>query len=726
MPGVGLEELTSLGIKFEQAATLAALINDCLAETRVLSRPLAWKAITINVLTPQQPFGLHQLLLSKVQAGWNTQEAPFPLWTPYGADLLATNLAKFMVSLKGKEFWRHYQSGNPVQNLGLLHKLSCTQPEQIWPLILERLNLRFDRPPDRVVDSRRGHEVALWLPGSELNIAYAALAGDGNSTAITWATEAEPTCLHRVSLGDLRQQCTAVAANLRLRGILPGDAVSVILPMTVEAVVIFLGIVLAGCVVCPIADSFSASEISVRLRIAAVKFVFTQDVVERGGKQHNLHERVASATAEQQLPSVVLPHSAAQGVLSDLRANDCTWHQFLTDESWRGGSWQPYVAASDTTICILFSSGTTGDPKAIPWTHTTPIRCGVDAWANLDLRADDTIAWPTNLGWMMGPWLIFAALLNRATMAIFQGSPLDKAFGSFVGEAAVNHLGVVPTIVAAWRRSGCMTGVTWPQLRSFASSGEASSPVDYMWLMSLLRYRAPVLEYCGGTELGGSYLSGTMLQPQAPTYFSMPSLGSALVLLSSDGRQSPHLTDAATPFTGEVALAPPMLGSSQRLLNHDHHQLYFQGMPWLAGGGPQLRRHGDEVQRLSSGYYRVLGRTDDTMNLGGIKVSSIDLERVCKGAVPQLIEAAAVAAAPPGGGPDQLVLFAVLQKGAALDENHLLHKCQVAIRQHMNPLFKLQEVILMSSLPRTSSNKLMRRVLRDKLQMPRMHHASKL
>jgi acetyl-CoA synthetase len=79
-----------------------------------------------------------------------------------------------------------------------------------------------------------------------------------------------------------------------------------------------------------------------------------------------------------------------------------------------------------------------------------------------------------------------------------------------------------------------------------------------------------------GTELGGSYLSGTMLQPQAPTYFSMPSLGSALVLLSSDGRQSPHLTDAATPFTGEVALAPPMLGSSQRLLNHDHHQLYFQ------------------------------------------------------------------------------------------------------------------------------------------------------
>ena len=97
-----------------------------------------------------------------------------------------------------------------------------------------------------------------------------------------------------------------------------------------------------------------------------------------------------------------------------------------------------------------------GQPKAIPWTHTTPIRCAANAFFHQDVRQGDTVAWPTNLGWMMGPWLVFAALLNGAPIAPFQGSPLGRGFGEFVQSAGVSMLGLVPSIAKAWRASDCM------------------------------------------------------------------------------------------------------------------------------------------------------------------------------------------------------------------------------------------------------------------------------
>ena len=97
-----------------------------------------------------------------------------------------------------------------------------------------------------------------------------------------------------------------------------------------------------------------------------------------------------------------------------------------------------------------------GQPKAIPWTHTTPIRSAANAYFHQDIRKGDTVAWPTNLGWMMGPWLVFAALLNGATIALFQGSPLGRDFGVFIQSAGVSMLGLVPSIAKAWRASDCM------------------------------------------------------------------------------------------------------------------------------------------------------------------------------------------------------------------------------------------------------------------------------
>ncbi|PRW59713.1 acetyl- synthetase [Chlorella sorokiniana] len=532
-----------------------------------------------------------------------------------------------------------------------------------------------------------------------------------------------------MSLGQLTQRSAHVAAALRAAGLQPGDAVALNTPMTAEAVVALLGILLAGCVVVAVADSFAAGEIASRLRITGAKAVITQDVILRGGQALPLYARVVEAGAP---PAFVLPAAEDFRLLVQLRPGDTSWQDFLS-AGQPSKAVQAHVAASDDPAIVLFSSGTTGEPKAIPWSHTTPLRCAANAFFHQDVRRGDVVCWPTNMGWMLGPWLVFAALLNGATIALLHGSPQGRPFGEFVQAAHVTMLGVVPSIVKAWRASDCMHGLDWSGIRCFSSAGEASAPDDVLWLMARAGYK-PVIDSCGGTEIAGSFLTGSPLQPQAPSTFSTPAIGHCPVIITQpgDGSQALSVHGDGAAVTGELAILVPALGTSQHLLNGDHAQVYFEGMPALESGSLSnlagsseegssstssswfLRRHGDAFERLPGGAYRALGRLDDTMNLGGIKVSSVELERACVEGVEGVLEAAAVACPPPGGGPDQLHLFLVLRPGAAagLPPPQLRARCQAAISAKLNPLFKVHSVRCVGELPRNASNKVLRAALR--------------
>jgi acetyl-CoA synthetase len=303
---------------------------------------------------------------------------------------------------------------------------------------------------------------------------------------------------------------------------------------------------------------------------------------------------------------------------------------------------------------------------------------------------------------MMGPWLIFASLVNEATMALYEGAPTGKGFVRFLSEASVSVLGVVPSIVRHWRSSGALDFDELSSVRVLSSTGEASGAEDYLWLMSRAGYRAPVIEYLGGTEIGGGHLTGTVLQPASPATFTTAALGTEIVVLDEDGRPVPE------GATGELFLVPPALGLSQSLLNRDHDAVYYDGCP----RGPQgevLRRHGDEIARLARGYFKAEGRADDTMNLGGIKVSSIELERAAN-AHPAVYESAAVGVRRGGEGAEKLVLFVVPR--ARVEASELKKELSRAIADRLNPLFKVEEVVVVESLPRTASNKVLRRELR--------------
>jgi len=192
-----------------------------------------------------------------------------------------------------------------------------------------------------------------------------------------------------------------------------------------------------------------------------------------------------------------------------------------------------------------------------------------------------------------------------------------------------------------------------------------------------------------------------MIQPNAPSTFSGPAIGNDFVILDNQG----------TPAeVGELFLIPPAMGLSAGLLNGEHEAVYFDGAP-AGPDGERLRRHGDQMERLPGGYYRALGRADDTMNLGGIKVSSAEIERVL-GRLAGVNDVAAISAAPAGGGPSLLIIYAVVDSSLARPADAWPAAMQQAIRSELNPLFKVADVRIVEQLPRTASNKVMRRQLR--------------
>ena len=670
------ERLIECGLEKTAAADMLERVNQLL-----LSLPASecWGKISQEVLTPDQPFPVHRLLYETVFSDWDGAQGPPPAWLPSEKGKKNTNIAGLMENLN-------------LNSYAELHAWSVQYYPGFWNLIIQRLGIRFKHGFTRIVDLSNGPEPPQWLVDAKLNIAESCFNAPGDAPAIVF--QPEGGTLSTITYKELSSLANRVANGLMDAGFNPGDAIAIDMPMTAEAVAIYLGVIQAGCAVVSIADSFAPHKIEMRLRLGNAKGTFTQDYIPRAGKQLPLYTKVVSANAPK---AIVLSMNAVTASIQ-LREGDLTWKQFLSDnDQFNSAPCHPH----DNTN-ILFSSGTTGEPKAIPWTQTTPIKCAADGHLHQNIQPGDVVAWPTSIGWMMGPWLIYASLINQGTIGLYYGVPTDREFGQFVQDARVNMLGVVPSLVRAWKNTECMKGLDWRAIKAYSSTGECSNTEDMLFLMSLAGYR-PIIEYCGGTEIGGGYITGTVVQPAAPGTFTTPALGSDFTILDDTGQPTDN---------GEVFLIPPSIGLSTTLLNKDHHEVYFEGTPELPDT-PPLRRHGDQVERLGGGYFRMHGRVDDTMNLGGIKVSSGEIEQTLN-LVSDIQETAAIAASTPGGGPSQLVIYVVLSPGTDVEKEALKGTLQAAIKEHLNPLFKIHDVEVVDSLPRTASNKVMRRVLRDR------------
>ncbi|KEH20658.1 acyl-activating enzyme 17, peroxisomal protein, putative [Medicago truncatula] len=685
---LGIDDFVKVGLSAAEANELKEVLLSLPLSS--LSSADTWRhLVSRKVLKPSYPHPLHQLLYYTIYNDHHHSSSSPPLyWFPSLEQAIRTNLGRLMET-HGSQLLGASSYKDPITSFPLFHKFSVQHPEVYWSLVLKELSISFVEPPNCILDtsSDQSKHGGTWLPGSVLNIADCCLQPSSHpnkqddSIAIIWRDEGfDDSEVHRITLKQLREQVMLVA-NAIDANFSKGDAIAIDMQMTVNSVIIYLAIVLAGCVVVSIADSFAPKEIATRLRVSDAKGIFTQDFILRGGKKFPLYSRVVEAAA---CKVIVLP-VIGNDIGVQLREQDLSWNSFLSSgkQNPRSHHYSPIYQSIDSVTNILFSSGTTGDPKAIPWTQLSPIRSAADGWALIDIQPGDVYCWPTNLGWVMGPTLLYSCFLSGATLALYHGSPLGHGFGKFVQDAGVTILGTVPSLVKTWKSTQCMEGLDWTKIKKFCSTGETSNVDDDLWLSSKSYYK-PIIECCGGTELASCYIMGSLLQPQAFGAFSTASLTTGLVILDENG--VPYPDDV--PCVGEVGLFPVSMGATDRLLNADHEKIYFEGMPLYKG--KVLRRHGDIIKRTVGGHLVVQGRADDTMNLGGIKTSSVEIERVCDRADECILETAAVSVSPANGGPEQLVIFVVLKKGYDSDAETLKKKFSKAIQTNLNPLFKVK------------------------------------
>jgi acetyl-CoA synthetase len=639
---------------------------------RLDQKYLEWK----NVLRTYTRENLQEIYEKYVEI-FRNETVPV-IWHPDAGRINASNIGKSIRELNFKDYRQFFNwaSGNR---------------EEFWKYVVTKLGIRFSKEYEEALDLRSGVEYAQWFRGASLNIVESCFLGRAGQAAIIVGREGTSELI-KITYSELQEKVEKVAGGLAGFSLQPGDRVVLYAPLSAETVISYLALIKIGVVPVSVADSFSSLELKKRIEFSKAKAVITTFAYSYGGKKLAIYEKVKEATT---IPAIVF------GEGTETRADDVPFDTLLKSQPVTS-----YLYSDpDALISIFFSSGTTKEPKAIPWTQLMPLKCASDGHFHHDIREDDVVTWTTGMGWMMAPWLIFAGLLNRATISLYVGAATDKGFNRFTEESQVTILGTIPSVVKAWQNRQFHREANW-KVRLFSSTGEPSNAADYFYLMALSGFKAPIIEYCGGTEIGGGYITGTLVQPASLSKFTTPALGLDFYLLKEDGSL------AEENEAGEVFIIPPSVGLSQRLLNKDHHKEYYEGTP-KGPHGETLRRHGDAFEKLLYGgfvFYRSVGRTDDAMNLGGIKISAVEIERVLnnhKG----VSETAAIAVSGEGGGPERLVIFVVARTPIG-DLAILKKELQTLINQQLNPLFKISDIELIDELPRTASKKVMRKELR--------------
>jgi acetyl-CoA synthetase len=356
-------------------------------------------------------------------------------------------------------------------------------------------------------------------------------------------------------------------------------------------------------------------------------------------------------------------------------------------------------------LMLIFTSGTTGHPKAAVHSHCGfPLKAAQDMAHCFDVRGHDTVYWVTDMGWMMGPWLVFGATLLGATMVCYEGAPDypgPERIWQLVERHGVSVLGISPTLVRLLMQHGeaPVQRHKLSSLRVLGSTGEPWNPDPWLWLFQTVGGgRLPIINYSGGTEISGGILSGNMLLPLKPTAFSAPVPGIAADVVDDFGQP-------VRGQVGELVIRRPWIGMTRGFWKEPERYMetYWSRFPGMW-------THGDWAAVANDGLWYILGRSDDTIKVAGKRLGPAEVESILVGHE-AVIEAACVGVPDPLKG-EEIVCFCVLRRGYAGDAA-LQESLRERVAANLSKTLKPREVIFVRDLPKTRNAKLMRRLIRS-------------
>jgi acetyl-CoA synthetase len=590
-----------------------------------------------------------------------------------------------------------------------LYRESLDSPETFWRR--ETQDLVFRKPWQKLLDWQLPH--SKWFVGAELNASESCLdrhlkTDVANKTALIW--ESEPGEVRRLTYAELHEQVVRLAAVLRSFGVKKGDRVAIYMGMVPEAAVAMLACARVGAPHTVVFGGFAAESLRDRINDCSAKVVLTQDGAVRRASVVPLKSIVDKALENTPSVEKVLVYRR----LSDEQANitmqpgrDVDWATALGGADVARGA-EAEIVDSEHPLFILYTSGSTGKPKGV--LHTT---AGYLAGAHLtskyvfDLRPDDIYFCTADVGWVTGhSYIVYGPLSNGATCLMYEGAPNTPDWGRFwqlCERHRVSILYTAPTAIRAFIRQGN----EWPakydlsSLRLLGSVGEPINPEAWIWYYEHIgQKRCPIVDTWWQTETGSILLTTLPgAHTMKPGVAGLPFFGVEPAVVTADGQA------VAADQGGFLVLQRPWPSMLRTVWGDDER---YRAQYWSDVPGAYFT--GDGAYRDKDGYFRVVGRIDDVLNVSGHRIGTAEIESALvshKG----VAEAAAVGRADDLKG-QALVVFVTLKPrfdaGDGMKKELAEH-----VAQEIGKFARPDEVRFTDGLPKTRSGKIMRRLLKD-------------
>jgi acetyl-CoA synthetase len=613
------------------------------------------------------------------------------IWRPSSEQVQQANLTGFM-KLHG------------IETFDELMKRSTEDVAWFTDALLKYLNIEFYEPYEQVVDLSKGIAWPQWCVNGKMNIVHNCLdkymgTPTEKQSALIW--EGEDGTTSTLTYGELYREVNKAANALRSIGLGIGDPIGIYMPMVPETVVALLAIAKIGGIILPLFSGFGVSAIVDRLGDADAKAIFTVDGSARRGKiipMKPIADEVAAS-----LPS--LKHMIVLNLtgtpIEMIPSRDYWWDELISEQLEIADT---EITDAESPMMIIYTSGTTGLAKGAVHTHCGfPIKAAQDMLFGTDLHPGEIIWWNSDLGWMMGPWLIFGALILGGTFFLLDGAPDYPGPGrlwEIVEKHKISILGVSPTLIRLLMTHGedPVKPYDLSSLRCFASTGEPWNPDPWMWLFEKVgKKKIPIINYSGGTEISGGIVMGNPLLPLKACAFSGPCPGISADVFDEDGKP-------VRDKVGELVIKSPWIGMTRGFWKNPKR---YENTYWSRWKDTWV--HGDFAAIDSDGLWYILGRSDDVIKVAGKRFGPAEAESI-------LVSHPAVAEAATIGIPhkiklNELVVFCVLAPGIEPSEK-LREDLKQSVATAMGKPLTPKAVLFVSDLPKTRNAKVMRRIIR--------------
>lgn len=578
-------------------------------------------------------------------------------------------------------------------------ELSWEDPQRFWEDFLKRIRYPWLKTYTTICDSSRGIAWTRWFIDGECNLTYAAVdqyaLSKPHSTAVIALNEAGER--KAFTYRELYEKILRCSQGLLSHGINTGDCVGILLPMSIDVVVALLALARIGAIAVPLFSGFGPDAIRVRLEDSRAKALITITGFYRRGKWVPIAETVRQAVENLSHLEKIFLFGAEEKERKD--------REIPADDLWKHGEHSHLIAfPSDTPFMLIYTSGTTGKPKGTVHVHAGfPIKAAQDMYHLFDLKAEDRLFWLTDIGWMMGPWLILGGLTLGATIVLYDGAP-DYPHPGHLFEIwdreKVTVAGVTPTWIRSLIPLGERIVEPYPleSLRLLGSTGEPWNTDPWRWTFRYIgKERTPIINYSGGTEISGGILGCVVLRPFKPTGFNTPVPGVHADAVNEEGKPVRNEVGYLVVYNPNPGMTRGFWNDPQR-----YEETYFQRFPgvWY---------HGDLVFRDEEDHFFILGRADDTIKVAGKRLGPAEMESVA--VEHPAVREAAVIGIPDAEKGEVPMVFAVLRDATQKSEA-LARELKEWIAERMGKALRPREVLFLSDLPKTRNAKVMRRVIR--------------